>query len=993
MAQNTKLEENRMSSKRYFILLMAMLPSSLAICEDTLASTGSPIKDCGTLIQSFPCGGMAMGTVVNDVCQLTCGLCKCEDTLASTGSPIKDCGTLIQSFPCGGMAMGTAVDEVCQLTCGLCNTPSKETYVARVNLLQGEQGYYQFEGFPDEIYSPDIEVTIGETLVFNQSDHTNWFHPLGFSFLPDGPHGPNWDSAPPVGVEVGKLDSGEDDPAYDSKLRYYIAEVNECERLNRYDCYKDAFFTPKSDWVQSSYRVELDITQDLADMSHGGVIFYFCRIHSKMSGRIIIKNTDGTQATGKPGEKVPSLYTPDLMVGFDKECGTWGLGPYEPNVGELACDDMEFICGEVNTLFEMCIQAMDCAMHHQMRTMDYKLHQDPVATFMHQMIPHHMNAVNMGRLMLKTMDATTIQASGLEDTIYSVINSQMYQMHFFRKYLGTTGSTYASQRNTLDDHMHGPHCDAGKIVDIEALETWAEDKPFTLLDNGKTSACQVVTTQSSKSISKSEASTCDDVSNAAFLTALAQYGGSTNGITGCVDYLNNSDDRATSCKVLGTLCKKSCGLCPIDECVDNDDEFSASVFDNDGTFITCEEYITSRALQSSDICGRFSTLCPVTCNTCDSLIANKNAPVPDKCISTSIDLFQSDTGYYQFGEEPGQYQPDVHVNIGEILAFEQFDHSNWMYPIGFSFHPDNVAIVSEWAGAAPTQLSETYVKHYVDGSERDQDTYQRLFRQPRDSWRRSTFRTYVNVTQELADESYGGVIYYTNTMLRKMSGKLIIHNKDGSRATGWGGSQEQTLQPVNMPNAVDLTCGTDGLEDYMSPNGKYACSERFFCGTIETVYEKCLHALDCKMYLEMRTAGYDVHGDGLVTFSQQMIPHHVNAINMAKTLLSYYKDHPGPYGIVGDLMITSDRFDTLYEIMDGQTQQIQKMKHFLATHKGYLDQGFTADSVGPHCGVESVKIVDDSEEKTITDNSSANYVKAIKSTMVLLMTIQLAVLG
>jgi len=852
--------------------------------------------------------------------------------------------------------MGINVDDYCQLTCGLCYTPTNSTYFVSVDLFHGEQGYFQFEGLQDEQqHSPDIEVKIGETLVLDQADHTNWFHPLGFSFLPDGFHGENWDSEPPKGVEVGKLDNGGDDLNYDAKFRYYINGVNDqCGRVNRYDCYVDAFFMPKSDWTNSSFRVELDITQELADKSHGGVIFYFCRIHSKTSGRIIIRNADGTQAKGKSGQNSPVLYTPSTMVSFDTECGTWGLGPYEPGTGDLACDDVQFLCGDIKTLFEKCVQAMDCAMHHGMRTMDYKLHRDPVATFMHQMIPHHMNAVNMGRLILKTIDAETLQASGLEDVVYSVINAQMYQIHFFRKYLAIQqiGVEY---KDNLNDPIHGPHCDAGKRDEIEPLETWTKDKPFTLIDNGSTSACQRVISQPSKSISENQVSTCDDVSDGDFLAALAKFGGSTDGVTGCLDYLDNSGDRAKSCSLLGPLCKKSCDLCPTVGCFDRDEEFSAIIVDvfleNNGTSTTCAEYIALRALESSNICGRFSMLCPMTCQTCDDLLSAQNAPVPDKCISTSIDSFQSDTGYYQFGGQDysGQYQPDVYMTIGTRLAFEQFDHSNWMNPIGFSFHPDNVATPSEWANNDLTKLSSEYVKYYVDGTETDHDTYQRLFVQPRDSWRRSVFRTYLNITQELADQSRGGVIYYTNEILRKMSGKIVIHNKDGSRAAGSKGSQEQTLQPVNVPNGIDLTCGTDGLEDYMSPNGKYSCSQRFFCGAIETVYEKCIHAMDCKMYHEMRASGYDDHKDELVTFSQLMIPHHINAINMAKSLLNHYKDHDGPRGVPGNLMPTSDRFDTLYEVIMGQTQQIQKMKQFLATHQGYQDHGFNADSVGPHC--------------------------------------------
>ena len=43
------------------------------------------------------------------------------------------------------------------------------------------------------------------------------------------------------------------------------------------------------------------------------------------------------------------------------------------------------------------------------------------------------------------------------------------------------------------------------------------------------------------------------------------------------------------------------------------------------------------------------------------------------------------------------------------------------------------------------------------------------------------------------------------------------------------------------------------------------------------------------MNKEMRVAGYDTHADPIVTFMQQMIPHHANAVSMSKILLKHNK--------------------------------------------------------------------------------------------------------
>jgi len=50
----------------------------------------------------------------------------CEDTLAQSPSPIKECDILLQSFACGSEMFGTNVDDVCKRTCGLCNVDSSE---------------------------------------------------------------------------------------------------------------------------------------------------------------------------------------------------------------------------------------------------------------------------------------------------------------------------------------------------------------------------------------------------------------------------------------------------------------------------------------------------------------------------------------------------------------------------------------------------------------------------------------------------------------------------------------------------------------------------------------------------------------------------------------------------------------------------------------------------------------------------------------------------
>jgi hypothetical protein len=67
-------------------------------------------------------------------------------------------------------------------------------------------------------------------------------------------------------------------------------------------------------------------------------------------------------------------------------------------------------------------------------------HTDKIAVFMQQMIPHHKNAINMAKLLLKQETPANIAAvEGMEHILYDIINVQSYQVHQFRNYLGPLG--------------------------------------------------------------------------------------------------------------------------------------------------------------------------------------------------------------------------------------------------------------------------------------------------------------------------------------------------------------------------------------------------------------------------------------------------------------------------------------------------------------------------------------------------------------------------
>ena len=173
----------------------------------------------------------------------------------------------------------------------------------KVNLLAGETGYYEFAGHTGP--SPDIEVRIGQTYTFDQTDPSNWYHAIGFAYYPDGAHGETWGGEERAEVE-GK-----------GELLYKIdGAATTCPDAGDtgLDCYEPEFFYPRADWMSKKYTAELTITQAMADQSHGGVIYYFCHIHSKMSGKIIIKNADGSDVTQANGTALPHPEEPCRTV-------------------------------------------------------------------------------------------------------------------------------------------------------------------------------------------------------------------------------------------------------------------------------------------------------------------------------------------------------------------------------------------------------------------------------------------------------------------------------------------------------------------------------------------------------------------------------------------------------------------------------------------------------------------------------------------------------
>merc|ERR1712037_1045588 len=97
--------------------------------------------------------------------------------------------------------------------------------------------------------------------------------------------------------------------------------------------------------------------------------------------------------------------------------------------------------------FSGCIDSMNCAMMAGMTTGIES--QSEVALFLHQMIPHHQNAVNMAKALLKTgrvdcddltdEDGPQANDCALEVIIREIINNQNAQIQAMRGILESEG--------------------------------------------------------------------------------------------------------------------------------------------------------------------------------------------------------------------------------------------------------------------------------------------------------------------------------------------------------------------------------------------------------------------------------------------------------------------------------------------------------------------------------------------------------------------------
>lgn len=173
-----------------------------------------------------------------------------------------------------------------------------------------------------------------------------------------------------------------------------------------------------------------------------------------MSGRIKILDDSKTPLVATDTPAIPYEY--DTPGTFDRTCGTFGLDDWQiPNQNcpdEFVCNSDEAATPELET-FAQCIDAMNCRMMAGMTT---NIVDDEVTLFIHHMRPHHENAIEMARSLLKSgkLDCDDLTqetpACLMQVMAREIINGQNFQIQTMNAVL-----------DLLGEDQVAPECAAG----------------------------------------------------------------------------------------------------------------------------------------------------------------------------------------------------------------------------------------------------------------------------------------------------------------------------------------------------------------------------------------------------------------------------------------------------------------------------------------------------------------------------------------------------
>eukprot|EP00804_Cyclotella_cryptica_P003111 CCRYP_006098-RA/>CCRYP_006098-RA protein AED:0.03 eAED:0.03 QI:72/1/1/1/0.5/0.66/3/228/934 len=713
------------------------------------------------------------------------------------------------------------VTDLCYASCSgdVC------TYNVHVDLYASEFGAITFEECEDVGPFPTITMEVGKTYRFVQKDRTNYVHPIGFGYHPDSPHQglPEIDSSnPPPGTD-GSCAKDRSCPSVD-----YFLNMDKISTTQ----YENMMAHPIHDWVNyGTFSAELVFPKG---SGYAYDIFYWCHIHGFMGGRIkLLKNGDLVNKMNFPIHKL--YFAPPSS--YDKECGTYGLEDFQlphPECPHRFVCNVNSVSDSAISSFASCLESMNCHMFAGMTTYST---QGNVALFLQEMIPHHQNAVNMAKSLLKKWsercdDLGTSETDDciMEGLLRSIVNSQNAQIQLMRDLLASNG--------------------------------WKEFED-----------CPVKMSSFEEFMQKGDAGSNYEHSYS-----------NDSGMSSAHDWHGSKND---------------------------DDSWGDDGYDDDGSWgDDGHDYDDSwgddghkgkyghRAMSDSSAGG----ICKITCSS-DSDVCD---------IYVHVNLFATVLGAFTFDECGDQPYPTIGLEIGKTYRFIQKELNNYYHPLGFAYFADG-------AHANKKEVEDQYLKYKINNEEVGLDNYEpKFFYSPKEWGGFGTFNVEFTVP-----ENHGEDLFYFCHIHEFMSGRIkLLQNGE---PVSYKNVPEIPYKQEFQDSSFDKSCGTMHLGDFQLPHPE--CPHKFVCnGSDENHFAQCLEAMNCAMMVGMTTYVFDKNDGDVALFNHQMIPHHENAVNMAKALMHEDVLHCSD--------ITSDTDDCkmdglLHEIVNNQNYQIQQMRSIL----------------------------------------------------------------
>merc|ERR1712176_552400 len=365
--------------------------------------------------------------------------------------------------------------------------------------------------------------------------------------------------------------------------------------------------------------------------------------------------------------------------------------------------------------------------------------------------------------------------------------------------------------------------------------------------------------------------------------------------------------------------------------------------------------------------------------------------ITDECeIKMKVNLFAGETGYFEVEGCEGP-NPTLHLTINKTYKFDQSDSTNWYHLIGFAYEPDGAladapelepgisgaegfdggACESDSTCPAPMYFkNSTYQGSYsniaalatVTTGDDDfgLEAVEPEFFYPLGDWQEEGgtdgYATYLNY-----DKEYDQDIFYFCHIHAGMSGRIKLLDADGNMLNS---ADTPAIYDYDIVSEYDQIAGTVGLDGFNTPNDQ--CPEQFVCESTSSeesgaegvsLFGSYVDSMNCAM-LDGMTVQYggepttpSVQGveynNDAVLFMRQMIPHHQNAVNMAKAAMTLGTFDCDSTGTVAE-GVSQDSACVLSPIMmsivNVQNKQIQTMLDVLGS--------LGVDSVKRDCDVD-----------------------------------------